>query len=557
MVVDDERIVALNLQQRLIKLGYEVPFICANGNQALGVIKTSHPDIVLMDINIAGSIDGIETAAILAESDTTPVIFLTAYSDDASMFRAQAAKPYSYLLKPFSELELHATIQTALERHKSRLHTQVERRTQTGDIAQLRTRIEKSDEQLDKLRFAAQENITSRKQLNRELTKAKEAAEAANLAKSAFLANMSHEIRTPLNAILGLNFLLQKTPLSSIQADYVRKTEMAAEFLLGILNDILDLSKIEAGKLELESVDFDLAGLLQNVQMILQAKADEKNLQLTIDLPADVPVNLCGDPLRLKQVLINLGGNAIKFTDKGMVTITVAVDDLSGGETRLRFSVLDTGIGLTSAQQAILFEVFKQGDTSTTRRFGGSGLGLSICRRLVEMMGGEIGVVSVPGRGSNFSCVIPFQRAPSKPIVAANDADAVIDAEMFKHSRVLLVEDNELNQVVASAILNYLGVRNEVAINGRRALDLIALHGVDYYQLILMDIQMPEMDGFVATAAIRQLPGAALLPIVAMTADVLTEDRDRCFAAGMDGYITKPININQLTEVLMRWLLKE
>jgi PAS domain S-box-containing protein len=826
MVVEDERIVALNLQQRLIKLGYDVPAICARGEQALNVIESTHPDIVLMDINIEGNIDGIETATRLAMTDDTPVVFLTAYSEDATLTRAQAAKPYGYLLKPFSERELHATIQMALERHKLHQQTQAELRSRASDNAHLQSQIRENAEQLelrelatrlvgelalaaeatsrvheflgaslkllgdyggwhwatacafknarqrnphivslfvggrlavvddadinggnplgevlddlqpwpgaawldaaalaqitrsgaydglaqigfwlplqvagrlragllflhsgdsfDRQRWeflfehiskelvlfverkeyqerlrqlssaiehspvsvmitngggdieyvnphfstatgyapdevlgknprllksgkmpdsvyadmwrrlmrgetwrgefhnrkksgeefwessaiapvidprgrithyvAVKEDITERKRLDQELTAAKESAEEANTAKSAFLANMSHEIRTPLNAILGLNFLLQKTALSPMQTDYVQKTESAAEFLLAILNDILDLSKIEAGKLDLEAVDFNLDGLLQNVRMILQAKADEKHLRLVTDLPDNIPTDFCGDPLRIKQILVNLGGNAIKFTDSGQVTIAVDADQITAESVMLRISVRDTGIGLSDAQQSVLFEVFKQGDASTTRRYGGSGLGLAICKRLVAMMGGEIGVISTPGRGSDFSFSIPLARAQNELRAVALADEANNKIEQIAGARVLLVEDSELNQQVACAIFRYLGVNPEVASNGREALDLIRAHGADHYQLVFMDIQMPEMDGFTATQEIRRLHDTSLLPIVAMTADVLAEDRDRCYAAGMNDYMTKPINIRQLTDVLMRWL---
>ncbi len=534
MIVEDERIIAFNLRQRLLRLGYEVPTVVASGEKALEEVHQSSPDIVLMDINIEGAMDGIQTVEKLGEA-APPVIYLTAHAEEATLVRARRTKPYGYLIKPFSERELHATIQMALQRWD------VEKA-----LREAKHEIELINAELDV-------RISER---TLQLQEAKSEAEHANRAKSLFLANMSHEIRTPLNAVLGLCYLLQKTELTELQSDYVKKADSAAHYLLGILNDILDFSKVEAGKLDLEAVDFSLDDLLRTVHTIVSVQAQERGLDLHIDESDAAGLELRGDPLRLQQVLMNLSSNAIKFTDNGRVTIGVRILEHINGGIRLLFSVKDTGPGMSRDQVGRLFEAFQQADSSTTRRYGGTGLGLVICKRLVQLMGGDIGVDSMLGQGSNFYFEIMLPRVTIKKNL--EETLPLEEAKLrLRGARVLLVEDNVLNQEVARAILQHEGIVVDIAENGRVAVDAVHSKGIDYYHLVLMDLQMPELDGFAATEQIRAMLGSKRLPILAMTADTVKEDRVRCLEVGMVDFIAKPIRIAKLFPVLAKWIVRD
>ncbi|MBV8466727.1 MAG: response regulator [Burkholderiales bacterium] len=383
---------------------------------------------------------------------------------------------------------------------------------------------------------------------------ARRLAEEATRAKSMFLANMSHEIRTPMNAIIGMAHLALKTPLSPKQRDYVEKIHTAGVSLLGIINDILDFSKIEAGKLDIESVEFDLDEVIGNVATLTEARAQEKGLSFLIDVPAEVPRKLRGDPLRLGQVMINLINNAVKFTDVGEVRLSVAVRDRDDDGVLLDFTVRDTGIGMSKELRETLFQPFTQADGTTTRRFGGTGLGLSISRRLVEMMGGQIMVESTPQLGSTFRFFLRLAhgslheerlpiREPDDPPVMPN----------FAGVRVLLVEDNEINQQIATELLQAAGVSVDVAGNGREALDILLPMEHIPYDMILLDVQMPIMDGFATIRALRAEAHLADIPVIAMTAHALLEERNRCLASGMNDHIAKPINPHTLFETVARW----
>ncbi len=384
-----------------------------------------------------------------------------------------------------------------------------------------------------------------------ELYKANQAAEAASRFKSEFLANMSHEIRTPMNGIMGMTELALSTESPHEQRESLQAVRDSAHSLMSLLNEVLDLSKIEANRLELDPVSFSLAECLHEAVGMLAPAARQKALELTCQLPPDLPSTVVGDPVRLRQVILNLLGNAVKFTEKGGVTLSVAVESVSDTAIRLHFQVADTGIGIPEDKRQLIFEPFRQADGSTTRQYGGTGLGLAISARLAAMMGGRIWLESEVGRGSVFHFTAGFLPGPALPAQppAQPSTLSVAAATESKSLHILLVEDNAVNQRLALRLLQKAGHTVALAADGRNALKLVASERFD---LVLMDIQMPVMDGFEATAAIRERERATgeHLPILAMTAHAMRGDRERCLAAGMDGYISKPIDIAELISAI-------
>jgi two-component system, sensor histidine kinase len=416
--------------------------------------------------------------------------------------------------------------------------------------------IEERDAALRQHRDSLEEQVRKRtaelEQANAQLLEAKDRAETASRAKSEFLANMSHEIRTPMNGILGMSELLADTGLAGEQRSFVNAIRSSADNLLAIINDILDLSKIEAGKLELSPAAFALRECIRGPMELLAARAAQKKIALCMDVSPAVPDRLVGDHLRLQQVLLNLLGNALKFTNEGAVGLEVTAEPSLDGDVLVRFEIKDTGIGIPPEKQQTIFEAFTQADGSVARRFGGTGLGLTISSRLVSLMGGRIWVESAPGIGSCFHFTARFQVVEEQAVPAQAPAPAVDHLSERKGSplRILLAEDNPVNQLLAIKLLEKHGHTVSLAVNGREAVEAIAA-GTEF-DVILMDVQMPEVSGYEATGRIREMERgtARHIPIVAMTAFAMTGDRERCLAAGMDSYISKPIKIREFIDLV-------
>lgn len=438
-----------------------------------------------------------------------------------------------------------------------------------GELAELEQGFNDMAGELQSAYTNMQERIEERTRdlarLKEEAERAKASAELANQAKSQFLAHVSHEIRTPLNGLIGFLGLMGKTRIDNVQQDYLKICEISSQTLLAIINDILDLSKIEAGKLSIECLAFDLGYLIEQCILFYTPSAQSKGLRLIMEIDRDMPAKLMGDPPRIRQILANLLGNAIKFTDSGTITVTVKHLDGSDGSAYVEICVADTGIGMTDEQQGQLFQPFSQGDASITRRYGGTGLGLAISQRLVEMMNGTIEIESAAGKGSRFTISLCLKEAggdtallSSGPIESVERENSTVQVEkqapaaLPAQIRILVADDNEINRKLNTILLHQWGIAVDEAADGVAAVEAC---GRQYYDLILMDVHMPAMDGVEATRRIRMLQkGGNPTPVVALTANALSGDRERYLAAGMDDYLEKPLTEEALRKTIEKWV---
>jgi signal transduction histidine kinase len=439
--------------------------------------------------------------------------------------------------------------------HELQVH-QIELQMQNEALQQSELEAQEALHRLAELNRTTEDRIVQR---TAELVAARDAAESANRAKSAFLSNMSHELRTPMNGVMGFIELALLRATDAKQLDWLEKARSSAGHLLSIINDILDSSKMEAEQLRIERVEFRLNKLLEFVTDTLTPVVTKRGLSFDVEVAAKLANRpLLGDPQRLRQVLLNLAGNAVKFTDQGTVRIAVRIEVEDADKLMVRFEVQDSGIGIAPHDQERLFKAFGQVEDTMSRNYGGTGLGLSICKHIVQLMGGQIGVDSAFGAGSTFWFTVALGSARSEnsamaAVEASPSASAALASE-FADARVLVAEDNPINQRLIHALLDDIGMQIDIASDGAAAVDM-AIAG--HYALILMDLQMPKLNGIDATRAIRQAPGCKRMPIIALTASVFDRDWQRCLDAGMDGYIAKPLAPESLYGTMLEWLRRQ